>query len=381
MYKSLKYFEGLNALRFFAAYMVLLHHAEAIRLNYKLFNLKQYSLFNNGGLAVSFFFVLSGFLITYLLLKEKTQTNNISVRKFYIRRILRIWPLYYFLVFIGTVMVPLILHYLNSPVEVPYSFGDVILYYVFFAPFMVNIFYGHHLLEPLWSIGVEEIFYIIWAPLFKVLQQNVLVIIISVIVIKVALMIVMINFFSDGMLYQILRWLQFEAMAVGGLGAYFLYHSDKDISFRFIFNKPMQCLVFFFIILRLIAFKYLTGVSGIFEFIFTTPILSQLIMNFVFLWLIVNISINRFSMLKLNNRLFNFLGDISYGIYMYHMVIIFLVILFGTKIFISLNCYVSTLLFYSIITLLVVAVAWLSKKYFEDRFLRLKTKFQILDKE
>tara|TARA_B110000285_G_scaffold231390_1_gene300021 strand:+ start:339 stop:1493 length:1155 start_codon:yes stop_codon:yes gene_type:complete len=380
MYKSVKYFKGLNALRFFAAYMVLLHHAEAIRLNYKLFNLKQYSLFNNGGLAVSFFFVLSGFLITYLLLKEKTQTSNISVRKFYIRRILRIWPLYYFLVFIGTVILPVILYYLNSPVEVPYSFGEVILYYVFFAPFVVNIFYGHHLLEPLWSIGVEEIFYIIWAPLFKFLRQNALVIIISVIIIKVVLMTVMIIFFSDSVLYQILRWLQFEAMAVGGLGAYFLYHSNKDISARVIFNKPIQILLFFFIILRLTAFKYLIDVSGIFDFIFTAPVLSQLLMNFVFLWLIVNISINRLNLLKLNNRLFDFLGDISYGIYMYHMVIIFVVILFGAKMFVSLNSYFSTLLFYTIITLLSIAVAWVSKKYFEDRFLRMKSKFQSLDK-
>ena len=360
--------------------MVLLHHAEAIRLNYKLFNLKQYSLFNNGGLAVSFFFVLSGFLITYLLLKEKTQTSNISVRKFYIRRILRIWPLYYFLVFIGTVILPVILYYLNSPVEVPYSFGEVILYYVFFAPFVVNIFYGHHLLEPLWSIGVEEIFYIIWAPLFKFLRQNALVIIISVIIIKVVLMTVMIIFFSDSVLYQILRWLQFEAMAVGGLGAYFLYHSNKDISARVIFNKPIQILLFFFIILRLTAFKYLIDVSGIFDFIFTAPVLSQLLMNFVFLWLIVNISINRLNLLKLNNRLFDFLGDISYGIYMYHMVIIFVVILFGAKMFVSLNSYFSTLLFYTIITLLSIAVAWVSKKYFEDRFLRMKSKFQSLDK-
>ena len=154
MYKNIHYFDSLNGLRFFAAFLVVIHHSETIRLSYNMFNLKQFSLFNNGGLAVSFFFVLSGFLITYLLLKEKSVTNQISIKKFYLRRILRIWPLYYLLVFIGTIVLPAILIYISSDVKIPYSFSDVILYYIFFAPFMVNIFYGHHFLEPLWSIGV-----------------------------------------------------------------------------------------------------------------------------------------------------------------------------------------------------------------------------------
>ena len=80
MYKNINYFESLNGLRFFVAFLVVIHHSESIRLSYNMFNLKQFSLFNNGGLAVSFFFVLSGFLITYLLLKEKSITNQISIK-------------------------------------------------------------------------------------------------------------------------------------------------------------------------------------------------------------------------------------------------------------------------------------------------------------
>jgi len=55
MYKNIGYLNGLNALRFFAAYLVVIHHAETIREKYGLFDLKEYSLFNNGGLAVNFF--------------------------------------------------------------------------------------------------------------------------------------------------------------------------------------------------------------------------------------------------------------------------------------------------------------------------------------
>jgi len=48
--------------------------------------------------GVTVFFVLSGFLITYLLMQERTETNTISIKDFYIRRILRIWPLYYLII-------------------------------------------------------------------------------------------------------------------------------------------------------------------------------------------------------------------------------------------------------------------------------------------
>ena len=134
MYKDIKYFKGLNTLRFLAAYFVVLHHAEDIREKYELVHLKDYSLFRNGGLSVTFFFVLSGFLITYLLLKEKKKTNTVSIKKFYIRRILRIWPLYYFLVFLGTILIPFVLFIIGHDYEIPYTFNDVILYYVFLCP-------------------------------------------------------------------------------------------------------------------------------------------------------------------------------------------------------------------------------------------------------
>lgn len=77
-----------------AAMFVVIHHAEQIRLSNDLSNLKEYSFAQNGSLAVDFFFVLSGFLITYLLLRERDNPKTISIKNFYIRRILRIWLLY-----------------------------------------------------------------------------------------------------------------------------------------------------------------------------------------------------------------------------------------------------------------------------------------------
>jgi len=372
MYKNIHYFNSLNGLRFFAAFLVVIHHSETIRLSYNMFNLKQFSLFNNGGLAVSFFFVLSGFLITYLLLKEKSNTKQISIKKFYLRRILRIWPLYYLLVFIGTVVLPAILFYVSSEVSIPYSFSDVILYYIFFTPFMVNIFYGHHFLEPLWSIGVEEVFYLIWAPLIKIFKSRSLTVILLVLILKVITMILMFLFFKNSILYQVLSYLKFESMAIGALGAYLVFNSKKEISSFLIFSKTAQIIIFTFLILRLTTFKYFLVEGGWMSFCFNTPLFSSIILDFIFLWLILNLSLNKNHIINFNNSILNFLGDISYGIYMYHMLIIFSVVLLFSNFLNTISGVYSTLLFYLITTILVLFVSYLSKILFEDKFLRLK---------
>ena len=69
------------------------------------------------------------------------------------------------------------------------------------------------------------------------------------------------------------------------------------------------------------------------------------------------------------------LGDISYGIYMYHMLLIFAFILIGKKFLSGFNIYLGSLIYYPVIGSAVIIVSYLSKKYMEDNFLKLKRKF------
>ena len=108
MNKKQIFFPGLNGLRFFAALFVLITHLELFK------HLNGFpDIWNNplilsfGSIGVDLFFVLSGFLITYLLLAEKGATGDISLKQFYIRRMLRIWPLYFFIVFLTFLIMPL----------------------------------------------------------------------------------------------------------------------------------------------------------------------------------------------------------------------------------------------------------------------------------
>jgi peptidoglycan/LPS O-acetylase OafA/YrhL len=376
LYNSISYFPGLNGLRFIAAYLVVMHHSETIRNKYGLLNLQSYSLFRNGSTAVSFFFVLSGFLITYLLLKEYKKKKDISIKHFYVRRVLRIWPLYFLIVIAGGLLIPFIIQKAGIPYKMPYTFSEIWYYYVFFLPFVVNLKFGHHLLEPLWSIGVEELFYLIWAPLVKFIYTYLPFVLIGIIVLKEFLVLsdVFVNY---PLISGSINMLQFDAMAIGGLGAYLLFYSSRKISSLFLFNPFFQILFFAILALRIFAHTYMSEsiFSGVYNILFNTPAFSALFLYSLYLWLIISISVNDRSLLRLDNKISNLLGDISYGVYMYHMLVVFTLILVLKKYLAGLDIWSASILYYSVVSLGVLLISYLSKRYFEDQFLKLKSKF------
>ena len=168
--KEIVYFPGLNGLRFIAAFLVIISHTEYYKgpLGYKD-QVSNSFLFSLGDLSVTFFFVLSGFLITFLLLKEKDQFNSISIRSFYIKRVLRIWPLYFCVVLLGLFLypyIPILNH--SDYVGIFDDFGVKVILFLLFFPNLVLLKYGvTPFIAPTWSVGVEEQFYLIWPWLVK----------------------------------------------------------------------------------------------------------------------------------------------------------------------------------------------------------------------
>ena len=118
-----------------------------------------------GGLALTGFFALSGFLITWLLRKEQLATGSISVRRFYLRRMLRILPAYY--VYVGLSLMTVA--FLGRPL--PYGMVSSSLLYV--ANYY-NAFNGHPPgpFSHLWSLAVEEQFYLLWPVLLVVVSRR-----------------------------------------------------------------------------------------------------------------------------------------------------------------------------------------------------------------
>jgi peptidoglycan/LPS O-acetylase OafA/YrhL len=163
------YHPELDVLRFLAFLAVFLHHAlprgAAIYTNSGipagLSNLLVTAK-EAGAYGVDLFFVLSAYLITELLLREQASRGSFSISAFYVRRILRIWPLYFTFLMIVVLVVPGIL-----PDD---NFGT--LYIVSFVLFLGNWVCAANGLpfsvaSPLWSVSIEEQFYIFWPPLLR----------------------------------------------------------------------------------------------------------------------------------------------------------------------------------------------------------------------
>lgn len=373
-YKNIRFFEGLNPLRFFAAFLVVMHHSETIRKKSGLFNLEWLGLFRNGNNAVTFFFVLSGFLITYLLLREHDSTSTVSVKRFYMNRVLRIWPLYFLLVLIGTLLLPQLFSVFHIAYEMPYTFGQVWYYFLFFVPGLATYFFGHHILEPLWSIGVEEVFYLVWAPLFKFLKKRILAVLSTVIAVKVILMTLSFYVIKDPLFFYLVNSFQFEAMAIGGLGAYFIFNRKTPLQGLLIYRIPLQ--LFFYSLLAVYLAVNPNIHNPVWDTVFKTPIVSGLLLEFLFLYLIIGVSLIDHNIIRLKNRFLSYLGEISYGIYMYHMLMIYVIIQFLGKYLMHLNAYLSTIGFYATVFLLVLLIASVSKAFFENYFLGLKKKLR-----
>ena len=158
------HFENLDALRFLAALSVILFHfSRDIRgffpgIENKAIYEPFDKLMQKGLLGVNFFFVLSGFLITYLILHEKQEKGYFSLGKFLLRRTLRIWPLYFIIVLIGFVLFPMLINGY-------YTEHNPWMYLGFLANFD-EIIHGANdpinFLTAPWSVAVEEQFYLFW---------------------------------------------------------------------------------------------------------------------------------------------------------------------------------------------------------------------------
>jgi peptidoglycan/LPS O-acetylase OafA/YrhL len=120
----------------------------------------------SGAAGVDLFFALSAFLITSLLLREREETHDISLRRFYLRRILRIWPLYFLLIAVGIVLARTM-----ASQSLPWYY---VAGYLLFAGNWVHAVFGRpeSICSPLWTVSIEEQFYLIWPLLMKMLGRR-----------------------------------------------------------------------------------------------------------------------------------------------------------------------------------------------------------------
>ena len=356
------YFPNLNGLRFIAAFLVIIHHVEQIKSLYEIDNIWNSSFVQIiGEQGVVLFFVLSGFLITYLLLEEENRTGTIKIRNFYLRRILRIWPLYFFLGFLALAVLPQI-----SLFVLPGYGHDVIyrhlstkiLLFTFFLPNLMPFLGGIiPYASQTWSIGTEEQFYLIWPWLMKNIRKYRIALMLAIILGYILTARALWSSHTDFLPFKYYIsgfWSLFniDCMAIGGFLAILLHTQNRFLKF---FRNNIA----FYASLLLVSYMLSKGV--VIEHVYkeTYAILFGII--------ILNFASNPNLHFNLEAGIFKYLGKISYGLYMYHPIAIALTVAAAISFKLPFNIFI-----YPVSVGLTVLLAGLSYKYFESVFLRVK---------
>jgi len=369
MEKQKIYFPNLNGLRFIAAFLVIIHHIEQIKSisNFENYWEKIPFIGIIGKLGVVLFFVLSGFLITYLLLTEEHSFKKISIRKFYIRRMLRIWPLYFLIIILAFFILPNI-----NLFTLPGYGKDVIYSNLLLKLFLYAIFFPNLVLSSLgivpyashtWSIGTEEQYYLVWPVILKYFKKYRIILMLFIIFSYLAFGLILSTHYSDILPFRNVFkafWSSFniDCMAIGGIYAILLFQKN-------IFLKLIQNNTIFYLTIILVTFLMIKGIH--------IPYIHYEFYSVLFGIIILNFASNDRIKISLENRLLNYLGNISYGLYMYHPVGIVLALAISASIGFTTNWLIYPLSF-----ILTIILAGLSYKYFESFFLKFKDKFSIV---
>ena len=264
----------------------------------------------NGGIGVLIFFVLSGFLITWLLLKEESRWASISLRQFYLRRTLRIFPafyVYWLLVVVGFGL-------LGKRVDKPQAVASLLY---------VNNYYQAVVHDPdtalshTWSLGIEEQFYVLWPAMFIALgwrNQRVRGLIAAIFLIwAYRLVMVLIFRVHQGYVYE--AWdMRADHLLIGCLLATLLYSGSSTKLFHIVGSRP--AMLWFTILLlglssimpHLVTWRYRDLVGFIVDPVLTAVLITQ------------GLAFWNASGVWLNWSWMRWLGRLSYSIYLYQQI-------------------------------------------------------------
>lgn len=319
---------GVDTLRFLAFSTVFIFHTVPS--------------FRYGFLGIDLFFVISSFLLTYLALKEIKSTGSFSQTNFFIRRALRIYPLYYAVILFCFLAIP-VLQKTHDSVQNKWL-------YIFFLsnydksnnPFPLKL---------LWSIAVEEQFYLIFiiiSPLFKTYIKHVIA---GLLLISVITTIIFTHYHIG--IYSSITTYLFDfgtGMFLGNL--YFQKKRIKNI--HAFYGTILSLGLFYFLSLDDYADNFLNIPASI---IFA---------------LIISVTINFFNIAFIKEsiviRITEYWGKYTYGLY----------VLSGLTITLGIGLFRDWPIIFSAIFKFVILLplAWLSYNWFEKKFLNIKTKFR-----
>lgn len=353
VYMARRRFSALDGMRCVAILAVIWHHSV---------DPLQFMLLNRGFLGVDLFFVISGFLIVTLLLREQEARGDINLRNFYIRRALRIFPPYY-----AILAVLAIVYGFGKPADP--SSGT------FFALLPIYLFYVSNWslshaanLGITWSLATEEQFYLIWPPIQKWLRGKTVwvAIILGLTISQLINFGVFDPFFvwvygSDKTVHLAILDTTFTPILLGVALAHLLHRPGSFMRLALVLGSKYSAVILLILLMILVAFAP-PDISG----------LPRLAIHSLITVLIGALVMREDTILHplLSHPIPVFIGTISYGMYLYHLWALHFAraILAKSGLEFPYDLFLTGLL-------LTVTMAWISYHFFERYFLLWKAGF------
>ena len=349
----MKLIPNINGLRALLAFIVVIFHIPQFCQNrgFPFFN--NLAIFNKGEEAVCMFFSLSGFLIIRQLYMEKSTTNSINLIIFFRRRILRIFPLYYLVLTFGFFYYRLILPYMGFNYENNYELINGIFLSFTFFPNIFATYSPGGIIEVLWSIGIEEQFYLLIAPLIFIIPfKKIIPFLIGFTIIYFVL------YFSESVKF------------IKDYNMLFFYFSFSGLCAILSFNKSIKLqnfkyLFILFFVLYFTTSNFRNNMTDLYYHFLSMVLFSLTLCSFA-----------EKPLKLLENKLMIYLGKISYGIYVYHAIMMQFVgfIFLKSGLHLKISNLSSIIIFNLLVLISTILISHFSFKYFENYFLKLKYK-------
>lgn len=347
----MKYYKELDGVRAVAALMIMVCHffLYANSQNNFFLALKKISVFGQTG--VSLFFVLSGFLISRILLNTKKE--KYYFRNFYVKRILRIFPLYYSFLFFYYYGLPIILS------EEVYPFSEQKYFWVYLQNIARTFEWKSEGPVHFWSLAVEEHFYFFWPILvFFFSTTRIVQIIIAIVILAFLCRVILLQYDLSVYYFTLTR---VDELAIGAFLA--LLEKQGKLCEK---NARYFLAIFLSIFIPLVfIWVYYTGKGNV--TIQATKYILQSLIFFSFIGWVISVKEKNTFRKILSIKLLSFAGMISYGLYVFHPICFQLVNRFLWVEYSLVNFLMSFVITFIIATL--------SYYFLELPFLRFKKKF------
>ncbi|MEM7363466.1 MAG: acyltransferase [Pseudomonadota bacterium] len=301
---GLRRFANLDGLRCISILTVLWHHGS------QKFGIDSDAFFlERGYLGVYLFFAISGFLITSLLIRERASIGDISLKRFYIRRTLRIFPLYYTVIL---VYVLLVLIFEPNTEDGQEFFDNLIYFLTYTSNWFVQLGYDERVIFFMaWSLAAEEQFYLMWPWLEKYTRARTRALILAsvtliALIAQVGLLVWLIS--EDGFIMVVLTELA-PPILMGVAAAHVVHHQQ---SFNRVFSLLKSRMAAPLLLLAIIV---LTSIPDM-------TVLLHWLVYFLMVCLVAAVCVQEENLLAapLQNGLIVRIGVVSYCAYLIHMI-------------------------------------------------------------